>query len=164
MNETQVGNMNDIPQKYRLSRLFTAVTAFIFYTSYFLVALILEKGSLDWPVLVIGLFLITPIFILLDTLFRSYYGTTIHDNGIGGFDVWGKRNFVQWHAIKKTKYSNYIGLPFIRVFSEDSTAPLWLPLFMQRQDDFEKNVIGLTPKENVLNILFEEKHSNQLKA
>ena len=79
----------------------------------------------------------------------------VNSEGFRGYNAQSRDRFVPWASMRSTKYLNFGGLRYVRVFSEDEKAPIWIPLFLSRMAAFEASVRDLAPEDNVLRAFFD---------
>jgi len=61
------------------------------------------------------------------------------------FDFWGKYHDVPWSAIRRVRPCSVVWLRYLKVYSSNSTVPVWLPLFMHGQNRFWQHVRRWAP-------------------
>jgi hypothetical protein len=57
-----------------------------------------------------------------------------------GSDVWGQFVTVDWDSVTAAKPFNLAGIPYLRVFSDESSKVIWLPLLLVGYDRFAELV------------------------
>ncbi len=110
-------------------------------------------GNLKYSVWFVSLVLSGIIlgFILIYGIFVPFfYPLIVNDKGIQGYDMWGNNSFVAWAEIDRIEPYQSFGVRYFRTFCQNSTVPLWIPLFLQKQKNFEQTVFKLTSKTNPL--------------
>lgn len=83
----------------------------------------------------------------------------ISGSGINGCNFWGKYRFVEWNTITDCGTINMLGLKYIRVFTQDNKAPIWVPLFLNHMQDFREDIINLTDHGDSIRSYFETKNA-----
>lgn len=84
----------------------------------------------------------------------AYFTITITAEGIRGYNAWGKYRFVTWQKMRGAKPFNVLGLKYVRVFTDDGKAPLYVPRFLALKADFKGIVARLAPENNPLRTYF----------
>ncbi len=69
-------------------------------------------------------------------------------DGVEANDLWGLRRGVRWDAVYRVKPLRFLNLRYLRLYPEDRTRPVWLPLFLGGYDNFVAAVQELTPEGN----------------
>jgi len=141
-----------MPEKYKKFRMrfvppftFTIILSIIGFSGYLFVT---EGINIDWKSCVIalsGMLLFVLLYILTIII---YYKVTLTEDGIKGFNFWGKYRFVQWNEINNVKFINFCGLKFLRVFSKNERLSLWIPLFLKDMNDFKHLACTLPQAKN----------------
>lgn len=80
---------------------------------------------------------------------------TLTAQGLNGFNFWGFYRFVPWQQIDHVKPFNFIGLRYLRVYSQGNDKPLWVPLFIKDYQSFSTMACSLPPEGNVFRAYFE---------
>ncbi len=118
---------------------------------------LIEQGFSNWiewlDSIAFGVFLAA----LYSAIIVAHFRIGISSRGIDGHDVFGRRRFVPWALLESAKFINFAGLRYVRLFAEDGARPLWLPLFLSNQDEFERTVQHFAPGENTLPRYFKER-------
>lgn len=103
-----------------------------------------------WDVYIILCLLGTLLGTLLSGVSAFVYKVSVHRNGIYGYNFWGNYSMVLWDEITHVEPVKYIGFPYLKVFFEGSTDPIWIPLFLVQQDKFVTVVVEYAPELNPL--------------
>lgn len=122
-----------------------------------LVILVIEGGRPDWRALLYAILGTAMVSILFCAVLVAYFTVELTPQGIRGYNFWGRYRFVPWSSMCATKHVNLGGLRYVRVFSENESTPMWLPLFLHGMDAFETSVRTVAPEHNVLRAFFEER-------
>ncbi|MEN8146328.1 MAG: hypothetical protein ABFR02_01770 [Campylobacterota bacterium] len=94
---------------------------------------------------------------IIVTLFLT---TDISINSIKGYDVFGRKKFVEWNEITRCKYTNFFGLKYIKLFHESSRWPVWIPLYLKDINGFSDEIIKIVPENNCLRNYFDARLNN----
>lgn len=81
-----------------------------------------------------------------------FYKITITNEGLRGYDFWGVYHTINWKGIIKVTPVKILGLKYIKINNEDSSRPLWIPLFLNDMDGFIKEVKGRLEADNPLQL------------
>ncbi len=80
------------------------------------------------------------------------YTITVRDSGIYGYNLWGNYSWLEWEEMTGVRPIRYVGLPYLRLFFVGSPTPLWIPLFLVNQHQFNQIVIEYAPEANPLKV------------
>jgi membrane associated rhomboid family serine protease len=78
------------------------------------------------------------------------YPISVRRDGIYGYNFWSSYSMVLWDEIIDIEPIQYLGFSYLKAFFEGSTAPLWIPLFLAKQDKFVTAVVERAPEGNPL--------------
>ena len=99
--------------------------------------------------LTIGIFSI--IWCLFWGLIIHYFvKITVNDIGLHCYNFWCIYSTVPWETITSCEPINFLGMPYIRVFSTKTRLPLWLPLFIHNYSSFVQQTKELAGSNNAL--------------
>ena len=150
--------MNDIKlTKYKMKKRAGLIMFGYGLSTAAILILVTERGNPDWLGLIValatGVVFGLPISFAIVAIFKTKTST----EGIGGYNAWALSKSVHWVDITAIKPFNLGGLRYVRVYSEDSSRPLWIPLFHQDQTEFEAAVLSLAPENNVIRTFFKKR-------
>lgn len=116
-------------------------------------------------VCVIGLLGNLFITFLLTFLAVRYFVIEVDSQSIRGYNCWGVYSSVDLDQIEHIKNSNILLYKYIRVYYKGSSkqkrfafftgGPLWIPLFLDKMDEFKDMIIKNAPENNPLREYFE---------
>jgi hypothetical protein len=93
----------------------------------------------------------------------SLCGVKVSQDGVSGSTVWGiKGIFVTWDDIEKVKPIRLFGLRYLRLFCNSKKLPLWIPLFLNNVNEFQKLVIQYSNEGNVIREHLDESNKYRL--
>jgi hypothetical protein len=69
-----------------------------------------------------------------------YYGVYVTREGIKCFDFFCVYHLARWESVQEARPINLLGLRYLRVFSRDTSRPLWVPLFLSDMCGFRESV------------------------
>ena len=118
-----------------------------------------NEGDFYWLAYGIAILLQVVLSVIFSFIIVTYFKVALSNEGIKGFNVFGRSIFIDWVNISKVKYFNFIGLKFLRVFPNDSTLALWLPLFIKNPEGFAKQSSLIPPEGNVFREFFSSKYA-----
>jgi len=81
----------------------------------------------------------------------SFCKVQVSQDGISGFNFWGgitRRAFVRWDEIEEVRPIRFFGLRYLRLFCKSIKKPLWIPLFLNNVNEFQKLVIQYSNEGN----------------
>lgn len=79
------------------------------------------------------------MFLLLLPLLR-FFPVRVHELGIQGYDVYGRRAEVAWPHIHGAGPISVVGLTYLRISTTGSGRALWVPRFLCDQSAFDRLV------------------------
>lgn len=85
-----------------------------------------------------------------------FFKVRLYPEGFRGYNLWGAYRDTKWSDIVQVKKTDVGGLQYLRVYTKDSTYPLWLPLFLKGMPLFRDRVKEFAPADNPLAIYFEK--------
>ncbi|MEM8781133.1 MAG: rhomboid family intramembrane serine protease, partial [Cyanobacteria bacterium P01_G01_bin.49] len=112
-------------------------------------------GNLKYSVIFVSSLLIsTALAGCIATAVYYYYTSiiTVKSQGILGYDWRGNRSFVAWDEIEIVEPYRFFGCKYFRLFFSNSTTPLWIPLFLENQKQFNQTIIERTDQTNPLHL------------
>ena len=62
----------------------------------------------------------------------------------------GVSRFVKWDCIVELRPIRFGNLAFVRLQTEESKAPMWLPLFLSDEQVFGGALLDFAPKDNAI--------------
>jgi len=93
----------------------------------------------------------------------SLCGVKVSQDGVSGSTVWGiKGIFVTWDDIEKVKPIRLFGLRYLRLFYRSKKMPLWIPLFLNNVNEFQKLVMQYSNEGNVIRGYIDESNKYRL--
>lgn len=87
---------------------------------------------------------------LVTSLVALAYPVSVHGEGVRGFNFWGAYTMVPWEGMTRATRINLVGLPCVRVTFQGGRLPLWIPLFLSEQAEFNRAVVEFAPQGNPL--------------
>jgi hypothetical protein len=103
-----------------------------------------------WDTYIMLCLLVTLLGTLLSGVFVFVYTVSVRRDGVYGYNFWGNYSMVLWDEVTHVKPVKYIGFPYLKVFFEGSTDPIWIPLYLVEQNKFVAAVIEYAPELNPL--------------
>lgn len=81
----------------------------------------------------------------------------VTQDGIYGRTFWGKARYLAWEDVSTVAMTRTPPLRFMRLFSEDERAPLWVPWFIRKRGRFRQDVLTRVSQDHPLrNLLTQE--------
>jgi membrane associated rhomboid family serine protease len=112
-------------------------------------------GNLKYSVTFVSALLLSIISIagVIFSIYSVYACQIIvKQTGIYGYNFFSNSSFVAWDEIEKIEPYSFLGCKYLRLFFSNSTVPLWIPLFLVKQNLFNQTVIDRTDRNNPLHI------------
>ena len=78
------------------------------------------------------------------------YRVHVHEQGIRGYDAWGRFRAARWSVMAATREMHFPGLSWVVVSTTVPGVTLTVPHFLARQDEFERLVAELAGAANPL--------------
>lgn len=107
-----------------------------------------------WPVLSIVLAIATIVAAAIGAglvaAVNFVFPVHVYRGGLRGFNTWARPRSLAWTDMESVRSFNGAGLRYVRIYSHESAAVLWLPLFLIDRNRFEALVIQLANPENPL--------------
>lgn len=75
-----------------------------------------------------------------------HFRVHVSEDVLRGFDFWGKYHNVPWSAIRKVRPCSVGWLKYLKLYSDSSTVPIWLPLFLHDGERFWRHVRRWAPQ------------------
>jgi hypothetical protein len=69
-----------------------------------------------------------------------YYKVWVSPDRLRASDFWGRFVTVDWESVTAAKPFNLAGIPYLRVFSDETSKVIWLPLLLVGYDRFAELV------------------------
>jgi hypothetical protein len=107
----------------------------------------------DIPVHVPQILLTAACAILTGVLLAAaiaYYRVYVTPEGINCYDFFCFYHFARWDSIEEARPINLLGLKYLRVFSTDTSRPLWVPLFLSDMSGFRETIARHAEPNNPL--------------
>ena len=115
-----------------------------------------EEASINWHAYLWSLAAAAFVSAVWSLSMVAYYKVILTGEDIKGFNFWGMSRTLRWNDITAVKSVNFIGLRYLKVFSNRTSLPLWIPLFLKNMREFTKFAASVPPDGNV----FREYYSN----
>ena len=80
---------------------------------------------------------ILPIILIIIAIYRIQ----LFEGGIRGYDYTGKYFSVKWEDMASTELADTMGLKYLKVLTHDPKIELWIPCFLNRKDEFSRQVM-----------------------
>jgi hypothetical protein len=106
--------------------------------------------DINWTASIFACFALLILGAITTFVVNSLFFITVTPDGVKGYNAWGKRRFIEWNEMTEIRTFNMIGLPYVRVYTDDDSSPLCIPMFLSKMDQFVELVNGLAPDENKL--------------
>jgi hypothetical protein len=126
--------------------------------------IIIESGHTYLLAVGGGLLAGTAWVTLFTALAVYFFKARLYPEGFRGYNLWGAYRSTTWSDMVRVKKTNVGGLQYLRVYTKDSTYPLWLPLFLKGMPLFRDRVKEFAPADNPLAIYFEEEIGHATKT
>ncbi|MGL5938767.1 MAG: rhomboid family intramembrane serine protease [Waterburya sp.] len=128
---------------------------YFFVLTPFLVMWLASFGNFKYSVMFVSAIFL--FIFLISFICFSIYGVyafqiTVNKTGIYGYNILSNGSFVAWDEIDKIEPYSFFGCRYLRLFFYNSTVPLWIPLFLVNQKQFNQTVIEYSPQNNPLHI------------
>ncbi|EAZ91641.1 hypothetical protein [Crocosphaera chwakensis] len=133
----------------------TAPNLWMFISVPFFVLWVDSFGNLKYSVTFVSALFITTLLAICIAIAVYYYyvfAITVKSQGILGYNWVGHYSFVPWDDIKTVEPYRFFCYKYLRVFFSNSTTPLWIPLFLENQKQFNQVIIERTDKTNSLHL------------
>jgi len=99
-----------------------------------------------------------PYAILSAVIMSRYFSYYMTDKGLGGENLVGKSQFIEWDDIQKIHPIHIGNLTYARIHSNGEKHPLWFPLFFKNDQSFGAQLVKLTPSDHVARTMVHEIH------
>jgi hypothetical protein len=70
--------------------------------------------------------------------------------GLRGRTFWGNASAIDWQDVQSVSRIGVPGLRFLRVHSFNGGAPMWLPTFLRKRDEFRRRVTASVSESHPL--------------
>ena len=90
-----------------------------------------------------------PYAILSAVIMSRYFSYFLTEEGLGGENLIGKSQFIEWDNIQEIKPIQIGNLTYARIHSVGEKYPLWFPLFFKNDQSFEQQLHLLTPTNHI---------------
>lgn len=102
----------------------------------------------------VGVVLGVLLVVVLGRLFKVY----VSPGGLRSYDFWGRYHRVPWATIQAIRPVELAGLRYLRLTAPPAPSPIWLPLFLDDQDTFNRLVAELAGPQHPLTRALAEAH------
>lgn len=111
------------------------------------------------PDLLIGT-LVASVFIVgagfaISAFYWKFKRTKITSEQMWAHTFWGGGRWIRWETIERAQLINLPFAHYLRIRTTQKGPVIWLPLFHERQTEFERQIIQLAPPGNPLRSYFE---------
>jgi hypothetical protein len=89
------------------------------------------------------------VFALCLPLLRLYR-VSVYEQGVRGYDAWGRFRRVRWSAMSGAELLHFPGFTWVKVATREIGVTLTIPEFLAQQQEFERLVTGLAGPANPL--------------
>lgn len=79
-------------------------------------------------------------------LFKVY----VYRDGLCGSGTWIWYRCLAWSEIQCVRHLNFVGLPYLRIYSHETLTAIWLPLFLTNMNRFKEIVAEHAESDNPL--------------
>lgn len=76
----------------------------------------------------------------------------IDANGLQGRTFWGNNSQMNWQDIEQVRRTVVPGIRFIRLFSRNGGAPMWVPLFLRDRETFLRRLHTYAGESHPINL------------
>jgi hypothetical protein len=131
----------------------SAARLFLFYVMlslpFFICVSVLWKGtSLNWTAMLVGAGSIIPSSIIAAGIMNQLFPVRLTTVGIHAHSIWGLPRFIRWQDIRSVRKFNLPFLPWLRLYSADGSATVWLSMFPSSPAKFKLELQKLAPPGN----------------
>lgn len=103
-----------------------------------------------WP-LVVGIWLFAmALEVALAYLMRSLFPFNVTPAGVEGHSAFGTIKHLTWDKMRDSKTMYMGGINYVRIRSTSGGLPMWLPLFIEKREDFIGRINDYAPIDNPL--------------
>jgi hypothetical protein len=97
-----------------------------------------------------------PYAILSAVIMSRYFSYFLTEEGLGGENLIGKSQFIEWDNIQEIKPIHIGNLTYARIHSMGEKYPLWFPLFFKNDQSFDSQLIALTNEDHIARTMVRE--------
>ena len=131
----------------------SAARLFLFYVllslPFFICVSVIWKGaSLNWTAMLVGAGSIIPSSIIAGGIMNQLFPVRLTTAGIHAHSIWGLPRFIRWQDIQSVRKFNLPFLPWLRLYSTDGSATVWLSMFPSSPAKFKLELQKLAPPGN----------------
>ena len=123
-------------------------------------ALLLWQGPQEWRFVLASLLALKTVFggVCMAAIVSRYFPVIANARGLRARNFWGQAREVAWENITEVRPIRWLfWTKFARISTRKRRHVVWLPLFLDEQNEFEAKVKQWAPPENALRAFFEQR-------
>jgi hypothetical protein len=131
----------------------SATRLFLFYVVlglplFVCIEVVREGTGLDWRAMEFGAGSIVPSSIIVAGIISLLFPVRLTTEGVHAHSIWGLHRFIRWQDIQTVRKFNMPVLPWLRLYSADGSAAVWLSMFPSYPAKFKLEIQKLAPPGN----------------